>query len=92
MNKWGEEGGREDSGGSEGRGRGNGLTFHPGWQFWDVGPERLHFSLTKLTKILYDMDYFVCFSMRTLETSHEICNDSQMYNTTHLRMANVFQI
>ena len=30
---------------------------------------------------LYDMDYFVFFSFRTLETSHEICNDFQMYNT-----------
>ena len=40
-----------------------------------------NFRLTKLTQILYDMDYFVCFSFRTRETSHEICNDSQMYDT-----------
>ena len=82
MNKWGGEGreGRE-LGEGEREVICDGPTFHPGGQFWDFSPERLNFRLKKLTQILYDMDYFVCFSFRTLETSNEICNDSQMYDT-----------
>ena len=53
-------------------------------------PQRLSFSLTKVTQILYDIDYLACFSFRTLETSNEISNDSQIFNTIIKGWRNVF--
>ena len=62
MNKWGGEGGGRIGEGVRGGGGGSEWSNFPSRvTVLYVLPERLHFSLTKLTQILYDMDYFVFF-------------------------------